>query len=164
MIEKNGVATPEQVKSIFPSIERINQGPVAVIECYEKIPCNPCYKSCKFEAISDLTDINDIPVVNIEKCTGCGVCVYNCPGLAIMIIDGSKSDDYVVFRIPYEFLPLPEENQTVQGLNRKGEYICDVKIIKVQNAKAMDRTPVVHAMVDRKHMYEFRNIKLGDIT
>ena len=164
MIEKNGVATNEQVKLIFPDIKRINKGSVAVIECYEEIPCNPCFKSCKFDAISDLTDINDIPVVDTEKCTGCGICVYNCPGLAIMMVDGSKSEDYVVFRIPYEFLPLPEENQEVQGLNRKGEYITDAKVLKVQNSKTMDRTPIIHVQVDRRHMYDFRNIRIGDMT
>lgn len=164
MLDNNGVATQEQIKSVFPDIKRINQGPVAIVECYEKIPCNPCYKSCNFEAISDLTDINNIPLVNAEKCTGCGACVFNCPGLAIMIVDGSKSDDYVIFKIPYEFLPLPKEQQTIQGLDREGKYITDVKIIKVQNSKAMDRTPVAHVQVDRKYMYDFRNIRIGDKT
>lgn len=162
MLETTGVATPHQVKEVFPSIERINSGPVAVIECYQEIPCNPCFKSCRFGAISNLTKINTIPEVIEDKCTGCGVCVFNCPGLAIMIVDGSYSEDHILFKIPYEFTPLPEVGQVVNGLNRKGEYITDVKVVKVQNAKAMDRTPIIHVLVDRKYLYDFKNIEIGD--
>lgn len=161
MLEKTGVATDEQIKSIFPSMDRINNGPIAVIECYQEIPCNPCYKSCKFNAICDLNDINDIPIVSDDKCTGCGICVYNCPGLAIMIVDGSYSKDEVVFKIPYEFTPLPEVGEVVNGLNRSGKYITDVKILKVQNSKGMDKTPIVHVLVPRAFLYAFKNIKIG---
>jgi Fe-S-cluster-containing hydrogenase component 2 len=162
MLELTGIATPEQVREVFPSIERINRGPVAVIECYQEIPCNPCYMSCRFGAISDLTQINKIPEVYEKKCTGCGVCVFNCPGLAIMIVDGSYSKDHILFKIPYEFTPLPEAGQIVKGLDRSGQYITDVEIVKVQNSKAMDRTPVVHVLVDRKFLYDFKNIEIGD--
>lgn len=161
MLEKTGVATAKQVREVFPNLERINKGPVAVIECYQEIPCNPCYKSCHFDAITDLSEINTIPEVIEERCTGCGVCVFNCPGLAIMIVDGSVSEDHVLFKIPYEFTPLPEKGQMVKGLDRSGAYLCDVEVTRVQNAKAMDRTPIIHVMVPREHLYAFRNIGLG---
>ncbi len=162
MLEKTGVATVKQVHEVFPSMERINKGPVAVIECYQEIPCNPCYKSCRFQAITDLSQINTIPEVIEDRCTGCGVCVYNCPGLAIMIVDGSYSEDKILFKIPYEFTPLPEKDQVVRGLNRKGEYICNAEVIRVQNTKHMDRTPVIHVLVPREYLYEFRNIEMGE--
>ena len=89
MFEKTGVASREMVMEKFPSIERINKGPVAVVECYQKIPCNPCQTACPVGAIRIGDDINNIPQRDESRCTGCGICVSRCPGLAIMIVDGS---------------------------------------------------------------------------
>lgn len=162
MIEKTGVPTIDMIKKAFPSIERVNKGPVAVIECFQRIPCNPCSTACKRKAIMGFKDINDIPVINWEQCNGCGLCISSCPGLAIMVVDGSWSKDKVLFKIPYEFLPLPKEGSIVRGLNRKGEYITDVKVIKVQNSKALDKTPILHIEVSKDYLYEFRNIRLEE--
>jgi len=37
----------------------------------------PCQKACSFEAISRNAD--DVVVVDVDKCTGCGDCVAACP-------------------------------------------------------------------------------------
>ena len=159
MFETTGVAAREMVKTKFPSLERINKGPVAVVECYQKIPCNPCESSCPAGAICIGEDINNIPVRDENRCTGCGICVSKCPGLAIMIVDGSKSPDTVEFRIPYEFLPLPEPGEKVIGLDRAGRPICEAKVVKVMNPPSFDRTPVVTLEVERKYLYDFRNFR-----
>ena len=36
-------------------LDRIRKGPVAVIECYEEIPCDPCRTSCPKKAITLMT-------------------------------------------------------------------------------------------------------------
>ena len=159
MFEKTGVATREMVMTKFPPVERINKGPVAVVECYQKIPCNPCQTACPTGAIQIGADINDIPQRDEAVCTGCGLCVAKCPGLSIMIVDGSKSADKVEFRIPYEFLPLPEAGETVVGLDRAGQPVCKAKVLKVMNPPAFDRTPVVTLEVDRAYLYDFRNFR-----
>ncbi len=161
MLEINGVATKEQISKIFPSIETINKGSVAVIECFQKIPCNPCVTSCRFNAIDMGDDINNLPVVSSEKCVGCGVCLGKCPGLAIMLVDGSKSEDYLYMTIPYELLPVPEKGQMVRGLDREGNYLGDVKVVKVLNSKSLDRTLIVTLEVPRDLLYKFRNIEVG---
>lgn len=163
MLIKTGIPTIEDIKSVFPSEDRINKGPVAVIECYQEIPCNPCFTSCKRNAIKDFADINDKPIIEDELCNGCALCISACPGLAIMIVDGSYSENEVLIKIPYEFLPLPKEGDTVKGLNRSGEYITDVKVIKVQNPKSFDKTPIIHVAVNRKFLYDFRNIKVEEV-
>ena len=33
----------------LPSKERYEKGPVAVIECVQEIPCNPCEAACSLE-------------------------------------------------------------------------------------------------------------------
>lgn len=160
MLEKTGIASSEMVMNVFPSIERINKGPVAVIECFQNIPCNPCQTACKFNAINIGDDINNLPKLNPDNCTGCAICLSKCPGLSIMIVDGSKSQETVLIRLPYEFSPLPIDGSIVQGLDRAGEYITDAKVIGVLNPKSFDKTPVVTIEVDRKYLYNIRNIKV----
>ena len=159
MFEQTGIATREMVLEKYPSLERINRGPVAVVECYQKIPCNPCQTACPVGAIKIGDDINNIPERDENLCGGCGVCVAKCPGLSIMIVDGSKSADTVEFRIPYEFLPLPEPGETVTGLDRAGQPICKALVKRVMNPASFDRTPVVTLEVDRAYLYDFRNFR-----
>ena len=159
MFEKTGIASRDMVMTKFPPVERINKGPVAVVECYQKIPCNPCQTACPVGAIKIGDDINNIPERDENLCGGCGVCVAKCPGLSIMIVDGSKSPDTVEFRIPYEFLPLPEAGETVTGLDRAGQPICKAKVKRVMNPASFDRTPVVTLEVDRAFLYDFRNFR-----
>lgn len=159
MLEKTGIATQEMVMNVFPSIERINKGPVAVIECFQNIPCNPCQTACRFNAINIGDDINNLPKLSPANCTGCAICLSKCPGLSIMIVDGSKSQETVLIKLPYEFSPLPAEGSIVQGLNRAGEYITDAKVVGVLNPKSFDKTPVVTIEVDRKYLYNIRNIR-----
>lgn len=163
MFEKTGIPEKAMIMGKFPSIERINKGPIAVVECYKEIPCNPCETACKFDAINIGEDINNIPIVNEDNCTGCALCLSKCPGLAIIVVDGSKSKNKVEIKIPYEFLPLPEVGHIVKGLNRNGEYISDVKVLQVLNPKSFDRTPVIKIEVDRDFLYDIRNIKVEEV-
>lgn len=162
MIQCTGVPAKELIEGVFPSIDRINQGPVAVIECFQNIPCNPCSTSCTRKAMNPMNDINDLPTLNSDNCNGCGICMSKCPGLAIMVVDGSYSENEIIFRIPYEFLPLPKKGDVVKGLNRKGEYITDAKVLRVQNPKSFDKTAIIDVIVNRDFLYEFRNIRMGD--
>ncbi len=156
MLAKEGVATLEQVQSRFPNHEILAR-PKAIIECYENIPCNPCSTSCPFEAITIGEDINNKPEVNFDKCTGCGVCVYNCPGLAIMVCE--VSGDKLRFKISYEFLPYPVEGEIWNAINRKGEVIGDALIEKITLTKRQDRTALVQVLVDQDYLYDFVTIR-----
>lgn len=162
MIECTGIPTKDLIEKAFPILDRINQGPVAVVECFQNIPCNPCSTSCTRSAMNPMNDINDLPTLDVDKCNGCGICVSKCPGLAIMVVDGSYSDNEVLFRIPYEFSPLPNNGDIVKGLDRSGEYITDVKVVKVLNPKSFDKTAIIDVAVNRQFLYDFRNIEMGD--
>jgi len=110
----------------FPSIDRINKGPVAVVECYRQIPCNPCQTACKFNAITVGDDINNIPEVNTDNCTGCAICVSKCPGLAIFMVQ--EKDEYSLVGIPYELLPIPDNGMKVKLLDREGKDVADGEV------------------------------------
>ncbi len=157
MLERTGVPTSDQIDNVFPSNERLAKGPVAIIECYQNIPCNPCHTACNKNAIKKFEDINDLPEINHDNCNGCGLCIANCPGLAIMVVDAGYSEEEVLIKIPYEFIPLLQQGSIVKGLNREGQYVCDVKVVKVINSKALDRTPIVSIAVPREYMKVVRN-------
>lgn len=103
---------------VLPTEERQKKGPVAVIECIQEIPCNPCVSACKFGAITMEGGINGLPRVSADVCVGCMNCLKVCPGLAIFIQDRSKAKPSVT--LPYEYLPLPAKGATVTLLGRDG--------------------------------------------
>ncbi len=150
--EKTGILTLKDIQ--IPSKKRFESGPVAIIECPQNIPCNPCVDACPFHAIS-MNDINDLPKIDFEKCTGCGTCISKCPGLAIFVVDLTYSDNEVLIRIPYEF-NLPKVGETVSALNRKGKRIGEAKIVKVVENK--NKTSVISLSVDKSIAMEVRNI------
>lgn len=160
MLIKTGVPTNEDIIEITPPKERREKGPVAVIECFQRIPCNPCFTACNFGAIEEFDDINDRPKIDYEKCTGCGVCLTKCPGLAIFIVDESYSEDEALVKIPYEFLPLPEEGSFVTGLNREGKPVCRAQVKKVQIMK--NKTNIVTLIVPKEYSMDVRAFSLKD--
>ena len=119
--------------------------PVAVIECVEGIPCNPCETSCPQHAITVGSEITGIPVVDSDACTGCGICVAACPGLAIYLKHMVHSDGLSMIAFPFEYLPLPAVGDTVDMVDRFGTPVCKGTILKVVSLKRYDRTAVVHA-------------------
>jgi Fe-S-cluster-containing hydrogenase component 2 len=159
MIEETGVPTPEDLARVFPSKERLESGPVVIIECFQRIPCDPCVTACPSKAIQ-MRDINDLPKIDFEKCTGCGLCISKCPGLAIFVIDQTYSKKEALIKLPFEFLPLPIKGEEVDALNRKGKIVGKAKVVKVKNGKYEDRTPVISISVPKELSMEVRNIGL----
>lgn len=158
MIYKTGVPTEEDLQKVAPSAERLAKGPVAVIECFQRIPCNPCYTACKRGAIKEFRDINDLPEIDHDLCNGCGLCVSKCPGLAIFIIDETYSEKEALVKLPYEFVPLPKEGDTVKAMDREGRVVGEARVVKIQNGKYEDRTPVISVAVPKELSMVVRNI------
>ncbi len=160
-IEAKGYPSLKEIKETcgYPSEERFKKGPVAVIECVQEIPCNPCEVACKFNAITVGEPMTNLPHLDEDLCTGCGLCVAQCPGQAIFIVDKTYSEIEAVVSFPYEYLPLPEKGQEVQTVNRAGENICKGKVVRVNNSRKNDCTPVVTVSIPKKYVDEVRSIK-----
>ena len=156
MLNQTGIPSKDQVLSRFPNENDLLK-PKAILECYEDIPCNPCSTSCPFDAIDIGENINKQPVLDVDKCTGCAICVTSCPGLAISV--AQLVGDHAVFKIPYEFLPLPNPKDIWKGVNRAGEVICDATIEKVVTSKSMDRTALLTVSVPRNFLHEFITVR-----
>lgn len=138
---------------------RRKAGPYVVIECPEKIPCDPCVDACPNQAISMHGSIIELPEIDYGKCTGCLVCIPRCPGLAIFVVDETPEDHSIVY-IPYEFLPRPKKGDRAIGLDREGRERCEVEITRVIDAKKFDRCAIVGFSVPKDLAAEIRAIKV----
>jgi len=144
-----------------PSMKRLGENRrVAVIECAERIPCNPCEAACPHGAIKIGEDITNLPILIEGKCTGCGLCIAACPGLAIYLVNGAFSDSEALISIPYEFLPLPRVGDQVEALDREGKKVCMGKIVEVIESKKFDRTPLVSLTVPKNYALDVTCIRV----
>lgn len=147
MLYKTGVANESLVKSVFPTDLSSFK---ALIECYEEIPCNPCEKSCPFNAIIIGDNINALPKLIEDRCVGCSICVSVCPGLAILLV--KVDQDKATFMVPYEMSPRIQENEMVYAINRSGEVMDEVRVLKVNKN-------LVTIVCDKKHLYDLVTIR-----
>ena len=143
-----------------PSAARRRKGPVAVIECLEDIPCNPCESSCSVDAIIVGEDITNLPHLVEDKCVACRTCVYICPGQAIFLIDESLPAGRATVMMPYEYRPLPAKEDTVVALDRAGQELGDARVVAVRQTKKMDQTVTVTIEVPREWSMLARAIRL----
>jgi sarcosine oxidase subunit alpha len=158
---RTGIPSNDNLKMKLPQSEEIfNKGPIAISECFQKFPCDPCVKGCPFDAISEEGNINNLPYVDFEKCTGCAICVSKCPGLAMFVVQKNYTDSTSLVTLPYEFLPKPMKDQTVLVLNREGTEICEGIVKRVIDGKIQDKTTVVTVEVPKEYFLETRNIKV----
>ncbi len=125
------------------------KGPRAVIECPQEIPCNPCEAACPRHAITIGEPITNIPALDEGKCTGCGLCVPACSGLAIFVVDSDYSEMEATVAFPYEYLPLPARGDIVQVVDRLGAPVCGAKVLSVICPSRYDHTAVVTVAVPK---------------
>jgi Fe-S-cluster-containing hydrogenase component 2 len=161
MLTETGIPTKEDLLTVTPPDERFARGPVVVTECFQEIPCDPCVDACGFNAITKPGGINDLPKVDFDKCTGCGLCIAKCPGLAIFVIDKTYSATHAVVRFPYEFIPVPEEGQYALGLDREGKEMGWFEVTRVVPGGPENKTAVLWLAVPKELSMEVRNIRVG---
>jgi Fe-S-cluster-containing hydrogenase component 2 len=156
---QNGILRSEELAGRLPSNERLKAGPIAVIECVENIPCNPCVDACPRSAITIDGDINGTPHVDGDRCNGCTVCLSACPGLAIFVVDASGEDESGSVSLPYEYRPLPEKGELVDAVDREGSIICEARVTRVLDSKSLDRTPIITIEVPRERVMAVRHFR-----
>jgi hypothetical protein len=118
----------------YPTEERFSKGPVPVIECTEEIPCDPC-------------------------CGGCAKCIVICPGLAVFVVDKTFSENEASVAMPYELLPLPEEGEKIQGVDRSGTVVCEGYVHRMFSGKKLSNTNVVTIVIPKEFADEVRHFK-----
>ncbi len=151
---KTGVLTPQHIDTLLPDIPP--QGKIAIIECVEDIPCDPCVAACPSNAITMETMVSR-PSLIAERCQGCGICIAHCPGLAIFVVDFDYSDDEAVVMLPYEFTPLPEKGESVELLDREGKKKGEGTIVKSVIYK--NKTAVLSVAVPKELAMQVRHVR-----
>lgn len=159
---EDGYLSPEELDELpgVPSKERLEQGPVAVVECAQEIPCNPCEDACPQGAICVGEPLTNLPVLNEVECIGCGLCIADCPGQAIFVVDMTHSEQAATVQLPHEYLPLPEKGEVVDGLSRAGDFACEGRVLRVQNPRRHNHTPVITVAVPKECAMDVRGIGL----
>lgn len=161
MLFNSGVLTGERKGAVRPPEElwRGKRGGLVVVECPQRIPCDPCNTSCPAGAIKPFRDINDTPEIEYSKCTGCAICAAVCPGLACFVIDLSFAPDKALYKLPYEMLPVPAKGDEVDCLGRTGEILAKGRVEAVTEPKG-DKTRVVHVSAPKELANDIRAIRV----
>jgi Fe-S-cluster-containing hydrogenase component 2 len=162
MSKSDGLVPLEEIKKCpgWPDENYINTKRVAVLECVEDIPCNPCETSCPHGAITVGEPIINLPVIHAEKCTGCNLCIAACPGLAIFVVEKNYNDQFSAISLPYELLPIPEKGQSVKTYDRDGAYVGEATVVKITKLEKYDKTCVVTVTLAKEQLDIVRSIKI----
>ncbi len=153
-----------------PSLEELNKSPgfpggikrekpLAFIECVEEIPCNPCASACPNNAIKLEEGLTSLPKLDPELCTGCGICISACPGLAIYVKAFEYAPGLSSVMFPYEYYPLPKIGDEVDLVNRFGDIICRGSVLSVKLTPKYDRTAIVRVSYPQLFFNEVVSMK-----
>lgn len=160
MLKNTGIISDQELEIALPSAERFQKGPVAILECIQDIPCDPCVSSCPFQAITMAEGITSRPALDFAKCTGCGVCIPKCPGLAIFVVNKGFTDKTATISLSYELFPLPEKDGEVMALDRAGQEVQKSRVVRVQSAPAFDKTAIITIEVPICESMNVRGLRL----
>jgi len=95
----------------------------------------------------------------LSKCIGCGICAAKCPGIAIHLMNINYSNDEALITFPYEYLPVPEINDTVTLVDRLGKEVCQGKVENIMNNKSYDLTKLIKVSFDKKYYEDVISMK-----
>lgn len=158
----SGVLNEHMAGAVLPPLNlwEKKKGGFAVIECPQCIPCNPCATSCPAEAVNLFDDINNVPSVDYSKCTGCGMCIARCPGLACFVIDLTYGrEDQALIHLPYEMFPLPAKGDTVACTDRTGQIVANGEVTAVRQPWK-DKTYIISVAIPRGLADEIRGCRV----
>lgn len=157
-----GVLTEKRLIRLpgFPGNDFLGKRTIAILECDQEIPCNPCEDICPNDAISVGRPITNLPSIDPSKCTGCLRCIRVCPGLCIFLVCRDYTDDTSLIYLPYELLPIPKKGEEVDVLDRYGRQVCTGRIEKIIRKDKKYRTAIIAMEVPEKYHMASRHFRI----
>lgn len=132
--------------------------PVAIVDCDEDIPCNPCESACPRGAIKVGMDICNPPRLELERCDGCGRCVRICPGLAIVLLDRTVDPDRPRVTVPFEMPVVPSVGDEMWAVDGLGRPVGLAEVVRVRGV-GRDATALVTVEVEGKRALKIRGLR-----
>ncbi len=159
---KTGLISERDLKrlSLLPSKRRLAEGPCVIIECVERIPCDPCVSACPRKAIEIEGSLIEIPRVDFSRCLGCLLCIPKCPGLCIFVVHKNYTEDSSLVSLPYEFLINFSEGEEVLAQDLGGRVVCRGKIEKISQRPSFDQTAIIQVKVPKRFFMRVRGFRL----
>jgi len=145
-----------------PTIKLSTETFKPVIHCDQEIPCNPCTSVCPKGSINlkgNQNSIMDLPYFEGE-CTGCGLCMSVCPGLAITLAK-QIDDNFVELILPHEFNPDFEAGDKIRCTDKDGNFLEETEVIKHRFNKKY-KTYLVHVKATVENAQKIAGVRVQD--
>jgi ferredoxin len=139
--------------------EKAAAGTVAVVDCREEIPCNPCEEACRRGAIVVGEDICAPPRYDPDSCDGCGRCVALCPGMAVFLLDRSGGDGKAHITVAYEMREDMKVGAEAWAMDGEGKPLGRGKIIRATNMGGKGGTALVTLEVPEVWALKVRGVR-----
>jgi Fe-S-cluster-containing hydrogenase component 2 len=156
-----GILTLGRLKETpgFPKDADYDKGLIAVIECDQDIPCNPCEDVCLHGAIKVGSPITNLPELNPSFCNGCLKCLAICPGLCIFAINKNYDDKNALIYLPYEYSPLPVKGSKIRALDRRGEFVCSGTVHRLLKSSKKQNSTIAGILVPKEYFNTVRHFE-----
>lgn len=141
------------------SWERAASGPVAVVDCREEIPCDPCEEACARGAIMVGEEICAPPRFDPRRCDGCGRCVALCPGMAIFLLDRSGGDGRARVTVPYEMGGDIGAGREMWAVDGDGNPLGRCEVVGVRRVGGRTGTSLVTVEVEEGRALKVRGVR-----
>ncbi len=142
--------------------EEARERPVALVDCRQEIPCNPCEEACRKGAIRVGEDLCSAPVYDPGRCDGCGRCVALCPGMAIFLLDRRGGDGQAEVTVPWEMCGEIVEGERIWAVDGKGKVLTEGKVVKIKWMGGRWPTRLVTIRIPEERALKVRGVRFRE--
>lgn len=119
-----------------------------IIDCPERIACDVCEKACPRQVIRVGESSVNIPrASNAGDCVGCGLCVAQCPGQAIFLLNDDFSESEACIMLPYELPETPVIGTRLHAVDNEGRRLGAARVVRVRRHPDFDKTELLEVAV-----------------
>jgi Fe-S-cluster-containing hydrogenase component 2 len=123
---------------------------IAAIECFEEIPCSACQTACPEDAIRTGRIPRELPVLDENKCSGCGICVSACPSSAVSMVQEETEKSMSRIVLPWRGARPWKVGESAVLLNRRGETLGSGRVARLPEGSQVELEVPIHLVWDAR--------------